>query len=65
MNRIKTDETRIAALVKGKERYVFLFADSRQKELLGMLGRFASNTDLSFDWYDAARLSKMLREGTL
>jgi len=64
MNRIKPDgdETQIAALVKGNERYVFLFVVSRRSELLHTLGRFASNPELSFSWYDAAVISRKVRE---
>ena len=44
----------VVALVKGSERYVFLYDDDSRAEALRMLGRYASNPDLSFTWYDAA-----------
>jgi len=49
------------ALVKGEERYVFLFDDKHRSETLRMLGRYASNPELSFTWYDAAVLSQKVR----
>ncbi len=52
----------VLALVKGSERYIFLYEDCRRDEVHRMLGRFASNPELSFTWYDAAVLSKQLRE---
>ena len=52
----------IIALSKGVERYVFLYHDSRRDEALHTLGRFAANSDLGFTWYDAAVLSKRIRE---
>lgn len=52
----------MAALVKESERYVFLYDDASRTEALKMLGRFASNPDLSFTWYDAAMLSQRIRE---
>ena len=55
----------VLALVKGNERYVFLFDDSQRDEVLRQFGRFASNPDLSFNWYDAAVLSQKVREGKL
>ena len=55
----------VLALVKGNERYVFLFDDSQRDEVLRQFGRFASNPDLSFTWYDAAVLAKRVREATL
>ncbi len=48
-------------LVKGRERYIFLYEDSQRAEALRTLGRFASNPELSFTWYDAAVLSQKVR----
>lgn len=56
-----TEEINVLALVKGEERYVFLFSDERRAEALRTLGRFASNPELSFTWYDAAVLSQKVR----
>lgn len=55
------DDINVLALVKGKERYVFLYEDSQRAKTLRTLGRFASNPELSFSWYDAAVLSQKLR----
>ena len=52
----------VLALVKGNERYVFLFDDERRAEALRVLGRYASNPELSFSWYDAAVLSQRIRQ---
>ena len=52
----------ILALVKGEERYIFLYDDSRRAETLRTLGRYASNPQLSFTWYDAAVLSQKIRQ---
>jgi hypothetical protein len=41
---------------------VFLYDDASQAEVLRTLGRFASNPDLSFTWWDAVVLSKKIRE---
>ncbi|MFV2069490.1 MAG: hypothetical protein ACC645_21200 [Pirellulales bacterium] len=51
----------VLALVKGPERYIFLFDDTNRAETLRVLGRYASNPDLSFSWYDAAVLSQKIR----
>lgn len=56
-----TQDINVLALVKGDERYVFLYDDDRRAETLRTLGRFASNPDLSFTWYDAAVLSQKIR----
>ena len=49
-------------MVKGDERYVFLFDDESRAETLRLLGRYASNPELSFTWQDAAILSQRIRE---
>ena len=54
----------VLALVKGAERYIFLFDDNNRSEALRTLGRYASNPDLSFTWYDAAVLSQKIRQTT-
>ncbi len=57
-----SQDINVLALVKGEERYVFLFDDSNRAETLRQLGRFASNPELSFTWYDAAVLSQKIRQ---
>lgn len=52
----------IVAIVKGDERYVFMFDEETRAETLRTLGRFASNPELSFSWYDAAVLSQKIRK---
>jgi hypothetical protein len=52
----------VLALVKGAERYVFLYDDAHRAEALRTLGRYASNPELSFTWYDAAVLSQKIRQ---
>lgn len=55
------EDINVLALVKGRERYIFLYEDSQRAEALRTLGRFASNPELSFTWYDAAVLSQKVR----
>ncbi len=55
------DDINVLALVKGKERYIFLYDDTNRSKALRTLGRYASNSDLSFSWYDAAVLSQKIR----
>ena len=50
---------------KGKEQYVFLYNDENRAETLRLLGRYASNPELSFTWYDAAVLSQKIRQESL
>lgn len=57
-----TQDINVLALVKGEERYIFLFDDEHRSDALRTLGRFASNAELSFSWYDAAVLSQRIRQ---
>jgi hypothetical protein len=57
-----TKDINVLALVKGKERYIFLYDDNNRAETLRTLGRYASNKELSFTWYDAAVLSQKIRQ---
>ena len=57
-----TEDINVLALVKGTERYVFLYDDTSRAETLRTLGRYASNPELSFTWYDAAVLSQKIRQ---
>ena len=57
-----SDDINVLALVKGEERYIFLYDDKNRAETLRMLGRYASNPELSFTWYDAAVLSQKIRK---
>lgn len=56
-----SQDVNVVALVKGDERYLFLFNDEQKGQTLRTLGQYASNPDLSFSWYDAAVLSQKVR----
>jgi len=58
-------DIKVIALIKGEERYVFLYNDKNRAETLRLLGRYASNPELSFTWYDAAVLSQKIRQESL
>ena len=57
-----SQDINVLAMVKGEERYVFLFDDESRGETLRLLGRYASNPELSFSWQDAAILSQRIRQ---
>lgn len=56
-----SEDINVVALVKGSERYIFLYDDGNRAQTLRVLGRYASNPELSFTWYDAAILSQKIR----
>jgi len=59
---IVSQDINVLAMVKGQERYVFLFDDESRAATLRVLGRYASNPELSFSWHDAAVLSQRIRQ---
>ena len=64
-NSTVAQEIKVIALVKGEEQYVFLYNENNRAETLRLLGRYASNPELSFSWYDAAVLSQKIRQDNL
>jgi hypothetical protein len=52
----------VIALVKGSERYIFLYDDESAPKMLQTLGKYAGDPELSFSWYDAAVLSQKVRK---
>ena len=52
----------ITGIVKGDERYIVLFDEAHRADALRTIGRWASNAELSFSWYDAARVSQRIRK---
>ena len=56
------EEINVLALVKDDQRYVFLYYEASFDELLRTLGRYASDPELNFSWYDAAMLSQRVRK---
>ena len=49
-------EYNVLALVKGNERYVYVYDDLHHDDLLQALESHAANPLLSFNWFDAAVL---------
>lgn len=56
------DELHVLMLEKGCERYIFSWTIPNTEAVLQAMGRFASNPELSFSWYDAAVLCQRVRQ---
>jgi len=52
----------ILALIKGEERYVFVYDDDSRQPLLEAFEAIAANPELAFTWYDAAVLTEKAHE---
>lgn len=58
-------EFNVLALVKGGERYVFVYDDDSGLALMDALRDLAADPELSFTWFDAAVLGERVREQAL
>ncbi len=61
----QSPDINLVALIRNRDRYIFMYDDENYDEALRALGRFASNPELSFTWRDASLLAvkiKKLRE---
>jgi hypothetical protein len=55
-------EINVLALIKGQERYVFVYDDDSRDALLDAFRDTAADPQLSFNWFDAAVMSEKARE---
>ncbi len=55
-------ELNVLALVKGQERYIFVYDDESRDRLIGTFRDQAANPRLSLNWFDATILTKKARE---
>jgi hypothetical protein len=55
-------EYNVLALIKGNERYVFIYDDEAHEPLIDALRDHAADPHLSFTWFDAAVLTEKARE---
>ena len=58
-------EFNILALIKGEERYVFIYDDDSRAQLIDALRDQAADPGLSLSWFDAAVLTEKAREQAL
>lgn len=56
------DTANIVSLVKGEEKYIFVYDDQSRAELLQVFGRFAGRKDLSFTWEDAVLVARRVTD---
>jgi hypothetical protein len=58
-------QLRQLSLVKDGHRYVFRYQEGDEESLIQELMDMAGRTDLGFDWFDAAMLSRQVNERLL
>jgi hypothetical protein len=57
-------EFNVLALIKGEERYVYVYDDASRSPLLETFRDQAADPELSLNWFDAAVLTQKAREQT-
>jgi len=55
-------ELNVLALIKGAERYVFIYDDGSRQPLIDTFRDQAANPELSLNWFDAAVLTEKARQ---
>lgn len=55
-------EFNVLALIKGEERYVYVYDDASRSPLLETFRDQAADPELSLNWFDAAVLARKARE---
>jgi hypothetical protein len=55
-------EFNVLALVKGQERYIFVYDDDSRPNLIDAFRDQAADPDLSLNWFDAMVLTNKARE---
>jgi hypothetical protein len=55
-------EFNVLALIKGNERYVFVYDDSSRQTLIDTFRDLAADPESAFSWFDAAVLTDRARE---
>ena len=54
-------ELNVLALIKGQERYIFVYDDDSREPLIDAFRDHAADPRLSFNWFDAAVLTDKAR----
>lgn len=57
-----SQEFNVLALVKGDERYVYVYDDASREALLDAVNRQAADPLLSLNWFDAVVLTRKAEE---
>jgi hypothetical protein len=62
MGRIVQHDLSVLALIRGKERYVYVYDDDSREELIEAIRVQAASTQYRLSWYDAAVLTERARQ---
>ena len=57
-------ELSVLALVKGRERFIYVFDDQSREQLIDTVRDQAADPKVSLSWFDAAALTERARQQT-
>jgi hypothetical protein len=57
-----SSEVNVLALVKGQERFIYVYDDESEQELIDAVRDHAADPRLSLTWFDASVLTRKARE---
>jgi hypothetical protein len=57
-----SSEVNVLALVKGPDRFVYVYDDESQEELIDAIRDHAADPSLSLSWFDATVLTRKARD---
>lgn len=57
-----SSDVNVLALIKGRERFIYVFDDESQQELIDAVRDHAADPRLSLSWFDASVLTRKARE---
>jgi hypothetical protein len=57
-----SSDINVLALVKGRERFVYVYDDNSQQELIDAVRDHAADPRLSLTWFDASVLTRKVQE---
>ena len=57
-----TQEFNVLALIKGQERYIYVYDDDSRDRLIDSFRDQAANPDMNLSWFDAAVLTGKARQ---
>jgi hypothetical protein len=60
--RLVRHELSVLALIRGKERFVYVYDDDSREELIEAIRAQAADPAVSLSWYDAAVLAERARQ---
>lgn len=53
----------MTALVRGQHKYILVYTDMTRQDALRTIGRWASDPEMPFSWFDAARMASAVLKG--